>query len=363
MVEQITSDPPVVSLLEPGDNGRRYGIFDNEAESHLRKPDDSYIMFNTLAEAQAYIDSLTKGTNFRITDDHLGEGGAKSKFRGNIAALQTLKTVEAENRAATPEEQETLHRYVGWGGLPQAFDPNNKDWAREYAELSAILTPEEFSSTRESTLNAHYTAPTIIKAMWDTIGRMGFEKGNILEPSMGVGNFYGLIPDSMRGSKLYGVELDDVTARIAQKLYPNANIQQTGFEKTIFPDAFFDLAIGNVPFGSFGVVDKRYEKYDFSIHNYFFAKALDQVRPGGVVAFVTSKFTMDERNPQVRKYLAERAELLGAVRLPNDTFLKNAGTETTMDILFLQKRDRPLDIEPEWLHLGLTNDGIPIKMN
>jgi N12 class adenine-specific DNA methylase/adenine-specific DNA methylase len=299
--------------------------------------------------------------NFRITDDHLGEGGAKAKFRNNILALQTLKTLETENRNATPGEQETLSRYVGWGGLPQAFDPENKDWAQDYAQLNELLTPEEFESARASTLNAHYTSPTVIKAMWDTIGRMGFVKGNVLEPSMGVGNFYGLLPQSMAQSKLYGVELDSVTARIAQRLYPNANIQHTGFEKTEFSDAFFDLAVGNVPFGAYGVLDKRYEKHDFSIHNYFFAKALDKVRPGGVVAFVTSKFTMDEKNPHVRKYLAERAELLGAVRLPNNAFLKNAGTETTMDILFLQKRDRPLDIEPEWVHLGLTEDGIPVN--
>ena len=305
--------------------------------------------------------AATPALNFRITDDHLGEGGAKTKFRANINALKTLKALEAQNSNATPAEQEVLSRYIGWGGLPQAFDPENKDWANEYAELKAILTDDEFASARASTLNAHYTSPTIIKAMWETIERMGFEKGNVLEPSMGVGNFYGLIPDSMRDSKLYGVELDSVTARIAQKLYPDANIQQTGFENTTFPDAFFDLAIGNVPFGDYGVMDKRYDKHKFSIHNYFFAKSLDQVRPGGVVAFLTSKFTMDSKDPSVRKYLAERAELLGAVRLPNDAFLKNAGTETTMDILFLQKRDRPLDIEPEWVHLGLTEEEIPVN--
>jgi N12 class adenine-specific DNA methylase len=296
--------------------------------------------------------------NFRITDDHLGEGGAKTKYRNNILALQTLKTIERENRSATRDEQEIMSRYIGWGGLPQAFDPENRDWAKEYAELSDLLTQEEFESARASTLNAHYTSPVVVKAMWEAIRRMGFDRGNILEPSMGVGNFFGLLPQSMAGSKLYGVELDSVTARIAQKLYPSANIQQAGFEKTEFSDAFFDLAIGNVPFGNYQVADKRYDKHGFSIHNYFFAKTLDKVRPGGVVAFITSKFTMDERNPKVRKYLAARAELLGAVRLPNNAFLKNAGTETTMDILFLQKRDRPLDIEPDWVHLGLTDDGI-----
>ncbi|GHV36111.1 hypothetical protein FACS18949_15130 [Clostridia bacterium] len=254
-----------------------------------------------------------------------------------------------------------LSRYVGWGGLPQAFDPDNKEWAKEYAELSELLTPEEFDSARASTLNAHYTPPTVIKAMWETIERLGFTSGNVLEPSMGVGNFFGLVPENLRRSKLYGVELDSVTARIAQKLYPNANIQQKGFEKTEFSDSFFDVAVGNVPFGSYGVHDSKFDKLNLSIHNYFFAKTLDKVRPGGVMAFVTSKFTMDEKTPKFRKYLAERAELLGAVRLPNTAFLKNAGTETTMDILFLQKRDRPLDIEPEWVHLGLTEDGIPVN--
>jgi N12 class adenine-specific DNA methylase len=301
------------------------------------------------------------GTNFRITDDHLGEGGAKTKYRWNAEAIQTVKTLEREMRNATPAEQDKLSRYVGWGGLPQAFDPGNSDWAKEYAELSKLLTPEEFDSARASTLNAHYTSPTVIRAMWETIERLGFTSGNVLEPSMGVGNFFGLVPEDLRRSKLYGVELDGITARIAQKLYPNANIQQKGFEKTEFSDAFFDVAVGNVPFGSYGVLDPKYDKLNLSIHNYFFAKTLDKVRPGGVMAFVTSKFTMDEKTPKFRKYLAERVELLGAVRLPNTAFLKNAGTETTMDILFLQKRDRPLDIEPEWVHLGLTEDGIPVN--
>jgi N12 class adenine-specific DNA methylase len=302
-----------------------------------------------------------KPPNFIITDDHLGEGGAKTKFRNNLLALQTLKDIEFENRNATPDEQETLSRYIGWGGLPQAFDSEAKGWESEYLELNALLTPEEFASARASTLNAHYTSPTIIKAMWEAVERLGFKSGNVLEPSMGVGNFYGLLPDALRQSKLYGVELDSVTARIAKQLYPNADIRATGFEKVGFSDSFFDIAIGNVPFGAYDVLDKRYEKLRFSIHNYFFAKSLDLVRPGGVVAFITSKFTMDERNPKVRKYLAERAELLGAVRLPNTAFLKNAGTETTMDILFLQKRDRPIDAEPDWVHLGLTEDGIPVN--
>jgi N12 class adenine-specific DNA methylase len=299
--------------------------------------------------------------NFRITDDYLGEGGAKTKFRNNINAINLLHGLEFDKRAATLDEQEILSRYVGWGGIPQAFDPDNKQWENEYLELNAALTPEEYTSARASTLNAHYTSPTVIRALYDAVERMGFKYGNILEPSCGTGNFFGLLPDSMANSKLYGVELDSVTARIAKQLYPKANIKEMGFEKTDTPDAFFDLAVGNVPFGDYGVADKRYDKHKFSIHNYFFAKTLDQVRPGGVIAFLTSKFTMDEKNPTVRKYIAQRAELLGAVRLPNNAFLKNAGTEVTSDIIFLQKRDRPIDIEPDWVHLGLTDDGIPVN--
>jgi len=299
--------------------------------------------------------------NFHITDDHLGEGGAKIKFRNNIAAINLLHELEFNKRPATPDEQEILSRYVGWGGLPQAFDPENKQWETEYLELNAALSPEDWESARTSTLNAHYTSPTVIKAMYEAVERMGFKFGNILEPSCGVGNFFGLLPESMRHSKLYGVELDSITGRIAQQLYPNADIKITGFEKTDTSDAFFDVAIGNVPFGNYPVADKRYDKYKFSIHDYFFAKTLDQVRPGGIIAFITSKYTLDKQNPEVRKYIAQRAELLGAIRLPNDAFLKNAGTETTMDIIFLQKRDRPMDIEPDWVHLGLTEDGLPVN--
>jgi N12 class adenine-specific DNA methylase len=299
--------------------------------------------------------------NFRITDDHLGEGSAKLKFRNNIEAIKTLQNIEYDMRAATPEEQEIMSRYVGWGGLSQAFDAENKQWEQEYYELSGLLSPEDYESARASTLNSHYTSPAVIKAMYEAVERMGFKTGNILEPSCGVGNFFGLLPDSMHNSKLYGVEVDSLTARLAKHLYPQANIKATGFEKTDTPDAFFDLAIGNVPFGNYNVVDKRYDKHKFHIHDYFFAKALDQVRPGGVIAFVTSKYTMDKKNPDVRKYIAQRAEMLGAVRLPNDAFLKNAGTETTMDIIFLQKRDRPMDVEPEWVHLGMTEDGIPVN--
>jgi len=298
--------------------------------------------------------------NFHITYDHLGEGGAKTKFRNNINALHTLKDIEFDGRTATPQEQEILSRYVGWGGIQQAFDPDNKDWEDEYLELNALLTPEEWDSARASVLNAHYTSPLVIKVIYETVERLGFKSGNILEPSCGIGHFFGLLPDSMQDSRLYGVELDSVTARIAKQLYPNADIQQTGYEKTQFSDAFFDIAIGNVPFGGYGVLDKRY-KTNFLIHDYFFQKTLDKVRPGGIIAFITSKGTLDKQNPEVRKYIAQRAELLGAVRLPNNAFLKNAGTESTTDIIFLQKRDRPLDITPEWVHLGLTEDGLPLN--
>ena len=298
--------------------------------------------------------------NFRITDDHLGEGGAKTKFRNNMTAIYVLKLLETENRPATPEEQQALSQYVGWGGLANAFDPNKEDWSSEYKELEAALTPEEYTAARASTLNAHYTSPTVIRSIYEALGNMGFQTGNILEPAMGVGNFFGMLPDSMQGSKLYGVELDSITGRIAQKLYPQADITVAGFETTDRRN-FFDLAVGNVPFGNYKVNDRAYNKLGFNIHNYFFAKALDQVRPGGIVAFVTSKYTMDAKSPEVRKYLAQRAELLGAIRLPSNAFTANAGTEVTTDIIFLQKRDRPIDIEPDWVHLGETADGVPVN--
>ncbi|MBQ8400630.1 MAG: N-6 DNA methylase, partial [Clostridia bacterium] len=298
--------------------------------------------------------------NFRITDDDLGTGGAKTKFRMNMDAIGTLKQIESENRHATPEEQEILSKYVGWGGLADAFDDSKENWKSEYTELSAALTPEEYTAARSSTLNAHYTSPTVIKAIYEAVGNMGFQTGNILEPAMGVGNFFGLLPEEMSGSKLYGVELDSITGRIAKQLYPNADITVAGFETTDRRD-FFDLAVGNVPFGNYKVNDRAYNKLGFSIHDYFFAKTLDQVRPGGVIAFVTSRYTMDKQSPEVRKYIAERADLLGAIRLPNNAFKKNAGTEVTTDILFLQKRDRPQVIEPDWIHLGQTPDGITVN--
>ena len=298
--------------------------------------------------------------NFRITDDHLGEGGAKRKYGFNIAAIHILKTIEAEGRAATPEEQETLSRYVGWGGIPQAFDPDNAAWSKEYAELVGALTAEEYEMARASTLNAHYTSPTVIRAIYEAVKNLGFQTGNILEPACGVGNFFGLLPESMAASRLYGVELDSITGRIAKQLYPNANITVAGFETTDRKD-FFDLAVGNVPFGSYKVSDRAYDKLGFPIHDYFFAKTLDQVRPGGVIAFVTSRYTMDKQSPEVRRYIAQRADLLGAIRLPSSAFKANAGTEVTTDILFLQKRDRPIVIEPDWVHLGQTEDGIPVN--
>ena len=298
--------------------------------------------------------------NFQITDDHLGEGGAKAKFRMNMDAINLLKELEFDGRQAAPEEQVILSKYVGWGGLADAFDETKDNWKNEFAELYATLSPEEYAAARSSTLNAHYTSPTVIKAIYEAVGNMGFETGNILEPAMGVGNFFGCLPEAMQNSKLYGVELDSITGRIAKQLYPKADITIAGFETTDRRD-FYDLAIGNVPFGQYQVNDRAYNKLGFSIHDYFFAKALDQVRPGGVVAFVTSRYTMDKQSPEVRKYIAQRADLLGAIRLPNNAFKANAGTEVVSDIIFLQKRDRPIEIEPDWVHLGKNDDGFAIN--
>ena len=298
--------------------------------------------------------------NFRITDEHLGEGGAKQKYARNIAAIRTLFQLEQEHRGATVEEQEALSQYVGWGGLADAFDPSKDSWAKEYAELKGLLSEDEYAAARSSTLNAHYTSPIVIRSIYDAVERMGFHSGNILEPSMGVGNFFGMLPESMADSRLYGVELDSITGRIAQKLYPEANIKVAGFETTDRRD-FYDLAVGNVPFGNYKVNDKAYNKLNFSIHNYFFAKAIDQVRPGGIVAFVTSRYTMDSKDSTARKHMAERADLLGAIRLPNNAFRANAGTDVVSDIIFLQKRDRPADIEPAWVQLGKTEDGFAIN--
>ena len=298
--------------------------------------------------------------NFRITDDDLGVGGPKQKYARNIEAIRTLFRLEEEHRGATAEEQQVLSQYVGWGGLADAFDPGKDNWAKEYAELKGLLSEDEYAAARSSTLNAHYTSPTVIRSIYDAVGRMGFRSGNILEPSMGVGNFFGMLPDTMQDSRLYGVELDSITGRIAKKLYPQADITVAGFETTDRRD-FYDLAVGNVPFGQYRVNDKAYNKLGFSIHNYFFAKAIDQVRPGGVVAFVTSRYTMDSKDSTARKHMAERADLLGVIRLPNNAFRANAGTDVVSDIIFLQKRDRPADIEPDWVQLGKTEDGFAIN--
>ena len=316
------------------------------------------------AEQAAYADfkaaSHRDAQNFHITDDTLGVGGAKAKFRANMAAIRLLQELEFEGLQASPEQQEILSRYVGWGALADAFDGNKPNWSDEFAELYATLSPEEYAAARASTLNAHYTSPTVIKAIYEAVGNMGFQSGNILEPSMGVGNFFGLLPEQMQGSKLYGVELDSITGRIAKQLYPKADITIAGFETTDRKD-FYDLAVGNVPFGQYQVDDRAYNKLGFSIHDYFFAKTLDQVRPGGVIAFVTSRYTMDKQSPEVRRYIAQRAELLGAIRLPNNAFRANAGTDVVSDILFLQKRDRPIEIEPDWVHLGQNEDGFAIN--
>ncbi len=341
LTEEVSSDP---APQQPQEEIRLHNlVIDLTGQETERK------------EAEPY-----KAQNFRITDDHLGEGGAKTKYAFNIAAIQTLKQIEAEGRQARPDEQEILSRYVGWGGLPQAFDAENASWQKEYQQLKSLLTDEEYAAARGSTLNAHYTSPVVIRAMYEALASMGFQDGNVLEPACGVGNFFGMLPESMSQSRLYGVELDSITGRIARQLYPDAQIEIRGFEKTSRKD-FFDVAVGNVPFGNYKVADKPFDKYGFLIHDYFFAKALEQVRPGGVIAFITSKGTMDKASPDVRRYIAQRAELLGAIRLPNNAFKANAGTEVTSDILFLQKREHPIDIEPDWIHLGQTADGIPIN--
>ena len=363
VVDSVNLDFGSVSLQDVTfQNATGFPIFRSESIEFMRR-------LVEISEAQRSAELPTEPTtaepkpelhNFQITDDHLGEGGAKAKFRRNMDAINLLKELEFDGRQATPEEQEVLAKYVGWGGLADAFDETKDNWKNEFAELYATLSPEEYAAARSSTLNAHYTSPTVIKAIYEAVGNMGFETGNILEPSMGVGNFFGCLPEAMQNSKLYGVELDSITGRIAKQLYPKADITIAGFETTDRRD-FYDLAIGNVPFGQYQVNDRAYNKLGFSIHDYFFAKALDQVRPGGVVAFVTSRYTMDKQSPEVRKYIAQRADLLGAIRLPNNAFKANAGTEVVSDIIFLQKRDRPIEIEPDWVHLGKNDDGFAIN--
>ena len=352
--EQVTT--------QPDDTVKTVAIYPAEEN---RMPYD--IVIQTIGSKSPTLDAveperstLELAGNFHITDDDLGVGGPKQKFARNIEAIRTLFKLEEEHRGATAEEQQVLSQYVGWGGLADAFDPGKDSWAKEYAELKGLLSEDEYAAARSSTLNAHYTSPTVIRSIYDAVERMGFRSGNILEPSMGVGNFFGMLPDTMQDSRLYGVELDSITGRIAKKLYPQADITVAGFETTDRRD-FYDLAVGNVPFGNYKVNDKAYNKLGFSIHNYFFAKAIDQVRPGGVVAFVTSRYTMDSKDSTARKHMAERADLLGAIRLPNNAFRANAGTDVVSDIIFLQKRDRPIDHEPDWVQLGKTEDGFAIN--
>ena len=347
---------------QPDDTVKTVAIYPAEEN---RMPYD--IVIQTIGSKSPALDAvepeqstLELAGNFHITDDDLGVGGPKQKFARNIEAIRTLFKLEEEHRGATAEEQQVLSQYVGWGGLADAFDPGKDSWAKEYAELKGLLSEDEYAAARSSTLNAHYTSPTVIRGIYDAVERMGFRSGNILEPSMGVGNFFGMLPDTMQDSRLYGVELDSVTGRIAKKLYPQADITVAGFETTDHRD-FYDLAVGNVPFGQYKVNDKAYNKLGFSIHNYFFAKAIDQVRPGGIVAFVTSRYTMDSKDSTARKHMAERADLLGAIRLPNNAFRANAGTDVVSDIIFLQKRDRPIDHEPDWVQLGKTEDGFAIN--
>ena len=339
----------------------------NEAKPVVYIPvDGEWQGFPSVAAAEdAALEEFRKETrrrarNFRITDEHLGEGGAKAKCRANIEAIQLLKYLERNGFQASPEQQDKLSVYVGWGGIPEVFDENKPDWSKEYAELKALLTPEEYDAARGSTLNAHYTSPAVIKAIYEAVGSIGFEGGRILEPSMGVGNFFGLLPENMADSQLYGVELDSITGRIAKQLYPEANITVAGFETTNRP-GYFDLAVGNVPFGQYQVHDPEYDRLGFSIHNYFAAKMLDQVRPGGIVAFVTSRYTLDAKDESVRRYLAERGELLGAIRLPNNAFRANAGTDVVSDIIFLQRREQPLTELPEWVHVGTTPEGFTVN--
>ncbi|UYJ30382.1 MAG: SNF2-related protein [Clostridiaceae bacterium] len=357
-VSQPEQTPPEVAKPEQPQFTTETVAFYPGEKNHL--PFNIEIQTIRTTEPEPTMPQRPPAENFRILDDDLGTGGAKAKFRANMAAINLLKELEFEGLQASPEQQEVLSRYVGWGGLADAFDESKGNWKDEFAELYTALSPEEYAAARASTLNAHYTSPTVIKAIYEAVGTMGFQTGNILEPAMGVGNFFGLLPQEMQGSRLYGVELDSITGRIAKQLYPKADITVAGFETTDRRD-FFDLAIGNVPFGQYQVNDRAYNKLGFSIHDYFFAKTLDQVRPGGVIAFVTSRYTMDKQSPEVRKYIAQRAELLGAIRLPNNAFKANAGTEVVSDILFLQKRDRPIDIEPDWVHLGENEDGFPIN--
>ena len=366
----LRNDVLAAAYKEVSERGN-VGVEQSET-SHEQTPvvyipvDGEWQGFPSIAAAEeAALEEFQKETrrearNFRITDEHLGEGGAKAKCRANIEAIQLLKYLERNGFQASPEQQVKLSGYVGWGGIPEVFDESKSEWSKEYAELKALLTPEEYEAARGSTLNAHYTSPAVIRAIYEAVGSMGFEGGRILEPSMGVGNFFGLLPESMQGSQLYGVELDSITGRIAKQLYPEADITVAGFETTGRP-GFYDLAVGNVPFGQYQVHDPEYDRLGFSIHNYFAAKMLDQVRPGGIAAFVTSRYTLDAKDESVRRYLAERGELLGAIRLPNNAFRANAGTDVVSDIIFLQKREAPAMELPDWVHVGTTPEGFTVN--
>ena len=366
-IAQSVADDVITPTLE----GSQLSMFDEHITDDIILPTEEapeeVLQVNEFENKQSKIiqDNTTK-TDFTITDDKLGEGGAKTKYRANVEAIKTLKTIESEERTATPEEQEILSKYVGWGGLKNAFEDFHDDWKKEFSELKELLTPEEYKLAKASVLNAHYTSPLVIEKMYEALRNNGFTGGKILEPAMGIGNYFGKMPEDIRSSSnLYGVELDDISGRISKQLYPNANIRITGFEKTLFKDNSFDLAIGNVPFGAYSINEPKYNKYHFQIHDHFFAKALDKVKPGGIVAFITSKGTLDKKNPDVRKYLAERAELVGAIRLPNNAFKNNAGTEVTSDIIFLQKRENPIELTPlstpDWVHLGKTDNGLTVN--
>ena len=366
-IAQSVADDVITPTLE----GSQLSMFDEHITDDIILPTEEapeeVLQVNEFENKQSKIiqDNATK-TDFTITDDKLGEGGAKTKYRANVEAIKTLKAIEADGRTATPEEQEILSKYVGWGGLKNAFEDFHDDWKKEFTELKELLTPEEYKLAKASVLNAHYTSPLVIEKMYEALRNNGFTGGKILEPAMGIGNYFGKMPEDIRSSSnLYGVELDDISGRIAKQLYQNANIRITGFEKTLFKDNSFDLAIGNVPFGAYSLNEPKYNKYHFQIHDHFFAKALDKVKPGGIVAFITSKGTLDKKNPDVRKYLAERAELVGAIRLPNNAFKNNAGTEVTSDIIFLQKRENPIELTPlttpDWVHLGKTDNGLTVN--
>lgn len=361
LIEQVIQvSMNAAPVITETDDGRSFDIVERDIMSAV--PDQGVYAETKTETAKELPTSSVKPVNFHANDESVvSVGGQKEKYRLNVSAIRLLKQIEIQNRIATPEEQLVLARYAGWGGIPQAFDENHKDWTKEYSELKGLLADSEYAAARESTLNAHYTSPKVIKSIYDVLERSGFNRGNVLEPAMGIGNFFAYMPESMSHCRLTGVELDSITGRISQQLYPNADIRVQGFEKTDIPDNFFDLSIGNVPFGSYQLADSKYDKHRFLIHDYFFAKSLDKVRPGGLVVFITSKGTMDKANNAVRKYLSQRAELVGAVRLPNTAFMANAGTEVTTDVLFLRKREHMVDVEENWLHVGRTADGVPIN--